>query len=102
MEIILCTYSIPVRLDLFRLCYNATLFTGAIMFEITSSVPTPAAYQRRKYPFGELEVGQSFFVPRDQQMPKIVRNAADAYAKAHGIKLIVRTVPGGAQCWRTA
>lgn len=73
-------------------------------FEIDSNVIPPASPRRRptncRYPFHEMEVGDSFFVPKESQRAKIVRNAADAYAKRHGVGFRVLQVDGGCRCWR--
>lgn len=58
----------------------------------------------RKYPFNEMGVGDSFFVPTKggEARPAAVRAAAFSYGKYRSIKLATRTVPGGIRIWRTA
>lgn len=68
-------------------------------FSIESGKAIPAD-TRNKYPFEQMNIDDSFFVPVASQRPKIVRNAADAYGKHHGKKFRVLTVEGGARCWR--
>lgn len=70
-------------------------------FPVESDIPVPKRMRAgSKYPFVKLEVGDSFFVPKESQRAKIVRNAADDYAKRHGVKFRVLQVEGGCRCWR--
>jgi hypothetical protein len=64
--------------------------------KVEKNVPLPA-----RYPFDEMEVGDSFAVP-----PEIARNtvavAAGRYGDKHAMKFIVRLMPDRTlRCWRT-
>jgi hypothetical protein len=72
-------------------------------FVIDDAVPVP---QRRPYnciyPWAELSVGQSFFVPasgRDNARAALATSAC-AYGKRHGKKFSLRNVDGGVRVWR--
>lgn len=68
-------------------------------FVIENDVPLPAdAGTRQKYPFGALEVGDSFFVAGVKS--KQISGTAAQYSRRHGIKLIVRTEGDGVRVWR--
>jgi hypothetical protein len=55
----------------------------------------------RKYPFRELNKGDSFFVPvHDTKTIPRVRSAAWAWREAHGGKFKTRAVDGGIRVWR--
>lgn len=58
-----------------------------------------AAYRSHaKYPFREMRVGQSFFVPKRKKL-----NGSINYAQLKwGIKLKTRIEPDGLRIWRTA
>jgi len=76
-------------------------------FTIEQDVPTPAG--RSKYPFQEMEVGDSFFVPlEDETLAKrraqSVRAQAGRFGKINGVKFSIRTLDEdgqvGVRCWR--
>ena len=71
-------------------------------FVIEKGVPAPEARYRNKYPFGEMEVGDSFFVPGGEAGK--LSNSASVYARYHGrkLKFSARKVEGGARVWRVA
>ena len=71
--------------------------------QIDSHVPAPGAAsgRPRKYPWLELEVGQSFLFP--QFITSGGAAAAMSYAsKTYGLKFTVRKTPEGYRCWRIA
>lgn len=68
------------------------------MFKIEKAVPIPRG--NAKYPFKEMQVGDSFFVPKDRV--KNAQIAAYAWAKRNGVVLASRSVDGGLRIWRTA
>ena len=85
------------------------------MFKIEKDVPmSPAADRGRPpiYPFGQMEIGDSFAIPADAdgyssgvngQRRHKVRIAASAYGKAHGLRFATRMLPDGSvRIWRTA
>lgn len=77
------------------------------MFAIEKDVPLPRQKrQRARYPLGEMEVGDSFFVPCSKAEADTVLKRVRAalwYHKKNGDKnFIVHAVKGGVRCWRTA
>ena len=65
--------------------------------KIDKNIPLP-----KKYPFAQMEVGDSFAVP-----PKVKRSAvtvaAKRYGVEHGMKFTVRQMPDKTfRCWRLA
>lgn len=66
-------------------------------FVIEKDVPL-APHGNCRYPFGQLEVGDSFALPID--IANKVRTAAFSYGKAHGMKFAVRKQGDHARVWR--
>lgn len=74
------------------------------MYAIEKNVPAPpAAQSTRRYPFPDMEVGDSFFVQTESARtnPRL-RSCAALYGKRHGKKFRVRSVDGGSRVWRIA
>jgi hypothetical protein len=71
------------------------------MLYVESSVPLPDDRQRLKYPFDDMDVGDSFLLT-DPSMVKNARSAAWMYSRRHGMKFSCRKVEGGWRVWRTA
>lgn len=71
-------------------------------FKIEDDYEIPAERQRRarrsKYPWVELDIGQSFMV-KDALLRSMSSTACHA-GKRLGKKFIVRTVDGGVRVWR--
>lgn len=69
---------------------------------IESGVPAPSG--RAGYPFGAMDVGDSFLVEADEDSSKKVATSIGAsarnYARKSGGKFSVRTVDEGVRCWR--
>ena len=61
-------------------------------------LPERGAGRPNTYPFGEMEVGDSFFV--DGIPKERVRSAANQYGIRHGRKYATRSVDGGIRVWR--
>lgn len=72
------------------------------MFEIEKGVPAPSAPRNAKYPFRNMEIGDSFFVPDDKASEDALRSSASAFGKHNSIKLKVKRVEGGLRVWRIA
>jgi hypothetical protein len=82
------------------------------MFEVEKNVPMPPVYAGRnaKYPFADMEVGDSFAIPLDgvpamnggDRAVATLRSSAIQRSKRHGGKYAVRTdrEVGVARCWR--
>lgn len=66
--------------------------------KIEKGVPVPSPPMRAKYPFKDMEVGDSFFVS-SEYIDK-VRSSAASYARAHGMKFTTRQEGDGLRVWR--
>lgn len=68
-------------------------------FKIEKGIPAPA--KRGKYPFAEMEVGDSFLVPGAATSAEI--SSAVSYRKnRYQEQYICRSVDGGLRVWRIA
>jgi len=71
-------------------------------FEIEKNHVVPASVdglgRREKYPWSQMEVGDSFFV-KDGEVRKVAGAACHAGRRA-GKKFVVRAVDGGVRAWR--
>ena len=67
-------------------------------FTIDKDRPIPARRYSFKYPFGEMEVGDSFLAENKKAV-----SAAHAWASAHpGVKFATRSEGDGTRVWRLA
>jgi hypothetical protein len=75
----------------------------SVEFKIEQGIEIPPRRSGAlKYPFDQMNVGDSFFIPEDSSVkPANVSNSAQAYGKQTGRKFTVRRVEGGYRCWRT-
>lgn len=77
-------------------------------FEIEKSIPAPEGHRAQKYPFGKMNVNDSFLVPCESgdymHAQSRVGNAMRGYAKRRGNGWGGKTgkVEGGVRIWRTA
>ena len=63
---------------------------------IDKAIPLPS-----RFPFEQMEVGDSFAIPPDVQRTT-ASVAAARYGSKHGMKFITRKMPDGTiRCWRT-
>lgn len=69
------------------------------MFEIEKGVAIPRG--RGMYPFRNMEVGDSFFVPGATAKNLSTCACQFSARHGHGWKFSVRTVDGGVRVWRT-
>ena len=73
------------------------------LYQIERKVPfVPISKTRQtKYPFPDMKIGDSFFVPADntKAIPR-VRSAASLWAQKYNRKLVTRVVDGGVRVWR--
>jgi hypothetical protein len=70
-------------------------------YRLEKGVPLPTAYAgRKKYPFGEMEIGDSFSFKADELTR--VRAAASYFGTRNGKKFSARKDGPGCRCWRTA
>ena len=68
------------------------------MYQIEKDVPMP---RRGKYPFSEMEIGDSFSVPAEDRL-RLASSASRASARL-GCKFVTRKQKDGSvRCWRTA
>jgi len=72
------------------------------MFKVESGIPVPV---RLRYPFGELEVGDSFFIPEEEgdtrKAQVNVMSALRNYNSRHTpIKCTTQYSPEGVRVWR--
>lgn len=59
--------------------------------------------RKSKYPFAEMEVGDSFFIPGSGEDVRLrVANAAMVHGKRNGKTFTSRKVDGGFRLWRSA
>ena len=73
--------------------------------KIEKGVPMPTLdHGNQKYPFPQMKVGDSFFLPFSKSTKSTVRrlltNAAISWSRRHDCKFTVRQMDGGARCWR--
>ena len=73
-----------------------------MIYELTDSIPQPP-HGNTKYPFSDMAVDQSFFVPGPNPP---IRNSASNFSKKSGMKFACRVVTEdgvrGIRVWRTA
>lgn len=78
-------------------------------FEIEKNIPIPKPPTGfTKYPFGEMEIGDSFFMRCSEadvlKLKTRIRGATRPFRKRRNTtaRFEVRRVSGGVRCWRTA
>lgn len=79
-------------------------------YKIRSDIPIPddgAVYttpirhnQTDTYPFGAMEIGDSFLVPSNDVRVAKVRSAASKYGRRWDKVFLCRRLPTGVRCWR--
>lgn len=70
-------------------------------YQIEKNIQMPAsvrAGRTYKYPFTQMEVGDSFFVP--EKTAARFQSTASSASKRHSMKFRCRNVDGGVRCWR--
>jgi hypothetical protein len=71
------------------------------MYEVERGIEMPVIRQSAKYPFKDLAVGDSFFVPEAELVnSKRMHSTAYNYGKRYGRKFVARRVEGGVRVWR--
>jgi hypothetical protein len=68
-------------------------------FVIEKGVPV-AAHGNAIYPFGEMEVGDSFILPNGAGNASSFRRSAALWAARNNAKVTIRKVDGGLRVWR--
>jgi hypothetical protein len=66
--------------------------------KIESNIPAPATIRRRKYPFDEMKVGDSFYV--SGRRPVEIGGSKLMATKRTGFEFACRTEGDGARVWR--
>lgn len=68
--------------------------------KVEKDVPVPLVDKGRppKYPWGQLEPGDSFFIRGGT--PSILSGRKKKIERRYGIRLTIRTVDGGVRVWR--
>lgn len=76
-------------------------------FKIEKGIPLTCEGKRGpkkqggRYPFAQLELGDSFLVKStDKKTLTNAKQAAYLFAKKSGVRLVARTVKGGVRVWR--
>ena len=67
--------------------------------KIEKGIPMPAPYVRKRFPFDDMEVGDSFFVP-DATPRSIAGSVSQARKRLPGRMFNCRRVDGGTRVWR--
>ena len=75
-------------------------------FPIEKDIPLPTTGRRVKYPFKDMEVGDSFFVPPEghfggEPLRKRINQNAYQNGRKIGMKFITRVEKRGVRVWRT-
>lgn len=69
------------------------------MIEIEKNIPTPKKRSKwQKYPFSEMEVGDSFLVGIEKR--NSISTTINHHKKRHGGDFTCRSVEGGIRVWR--
>lgn len=72
---------------------------------IDKGIPIPDETRGRKriWPFGDMEVGDSFFLAGDSvKCQRVLGSASTYYQRRHAMTFVTRKVEGGARIWRVA
>ena len=75
------------------------------MFQIEDGIEIPALTRHNteaKYPFKQMKVGQSFFVPCTEENAKKVRTSISSSARSAKVRHVTRIAEGGLRVWRVA
>lgn len=72
------------------------------MFKIEKSEPIPQVKMRSSWPFGDMEVGDSFLIPEGSPEQRTVASAASYYGTRNGKKFSQRLTEEGTRVWRVS
>ena len=75
---------------------------NTLAITVDKNRPIPPLTNRR-YPFGQMEVGDSFWLPigqNEEQTKNNIRCAASAYGRRKNMRFSVRKSEGGLRVWR--
>jgi hypothetical protein len=73
------------------------------MTVIESNVPMPASYKNGRpasYPFRDMQVGQSIYIPASEVFPRYAAKRAYAAGRRSGMKFVCRRDEEGVRVWR--
>lgn len=73
------------------------------MTVIESNIPMPASYKNGRpasYPFRDMQVGQSIYIPATDVFPRHAAKRAYAAGRRAGMKFVCRRDEGGVRVWR--
>jgi hypothetical protein len=72
-------------------------------YQVDRNIPIPSLKRGHKYPWRQMQVGDSFLVRNRRDSDRAVRSARQ-YADYYQItfRTAIRTVTGGIRVWRTA
>ena len=65
------------------------------MYQIEKNVPMPESRERGKYPFADMEIGDSVFIPKPTGSLSMI------LARLAPKKFIRKSVDGGTRVWRS-
>lgn len=69
-------------------------------YEIDKGIPIPPRSCASKYPWADMKVGDSFFVPGNKTRCEAVQAAAKYRSQRTAEKYVTRTKPNGVRVWR--
>lgn len=70
------------------------------MYEVEKGHPVPKDRRRWKYPWRDLEVGDSFFVPKVDRTLKQMQNVTYCKNRNKAKRFVCRPIDGGTRVWR--
>jgi hypothetical protein len=74
------------------------------MYEIENNIPVPEPRSRSTYPFANMEIEDSFFVPCDLDAVRTIERRVSAsaaqYGRRHSTKYVTRREDNGVRVWR--
>lgn len=80
---------------------TATARKPMTVFTIDKDVPIPTGTALDRFPFSKMEIGDSFFVPKDDISENTVRAYVSRYSKDRDdVAYKVGVVEGGVRVWR--
>lgn len=74
--------------------------TMTMEFKIEKDVAIPTGWSR--YPFGDMEIGESFCFHGNEREKNSARESAYRFGRRHGRRFTFRKTSDGYRCWRVA
>lgn len=72
------------------------------MITIEKNIEVPDSTDYEKYPFSQMEIGDSFKIKNDKKKLSRLRGLSFYYAKKNNVKFTTRKDGDGYRIWRTA